>query len=122
MDDLRVNGGISLSINRAAISSKKCIHPQCPQNIQLRRFSIETRHNLMKTIRFYVAPRALGCDLHRNMNVWSATDINGLNFPFTKDQIEDMVDLLRFQPKKLNFDLSGWKIGENILKLLYPMY
>lgn len=114
--DLRLIGDISLSINRAKISSSNCIHPQCFERINLRRIPIDLRYNLMKKIRFYVASKCLVCDLHCNNNAWLADDVKDSNFPFTRNQIEDMVDLLRFEPKRLNFDLPGLYIFETIPK------
>lgn len=105
--DLRLTGDISLSIKRAKLSSSICFNPQCLQQVNLRRIPIETRYNLMKKFRFYAAPKCVGCDLHRNMSTWLAADVDESNYPFTCDQIEDMVDLLRFEPKRLNFDLPG---------------
>lgn len=107
MDDLRTTGEIVLNINRAKISSSNCIHPLCSEKNHLRRISLETRYNFMKENRFYVPPRGLGCDLHRNINAWSASDFSDSIYPFTQNQIHDMVDLLRFQPKKLNFNSPG---------------
>lgn len=107
MDDLRATGDIILNIKRAKISSSTCIHPECLEKNHLRIIPIETRYSLMKKFRFYVAPRGLGCDTHRSINAWSATDVSDSIYPFSRNQIEDMVDLLRFQPKKLNFDLPG---------------
>lgn len=57
--------------------------------------------------RFYIGPRGLCCNLHRKIDSWFTVDIINSNHPFSCDQIEDMVDLLRFEPKSLNFDLSG---------------
>lgn len=105
--DLRLIGNISLSIKRAKISSSNCIHPQCLERTSLRRIPIETRFNLMKKIRFYVAPTCLVCDSHRHSNVWLADVVNESDFPFSCNQIEDMVDLLRLEPKRLNFELPG---------------
>lgn len=61
----------------------------------------------MKAKRFYVAPRNLVCDLHRDRNSWSEDDLQIQTIPFTADYIEDMVDLLRIEPRALKYDLSG---------------
>lgn len=105
--DLRVVGDISLSIKRAKLSSNNCFHPQCLEQANLRRISFETRYNLMKKLRFYVASKCVGCDVQRNISSWRAADVNESDYPFTREQIEDMVDLLRFEPKRLNFVLPG---------------
>lgn len=107
VNDLRVHGQINLSIKRATCSSSNCAHPLCSEHHEIRRVPIETRFVLMKDIRFYIPPRGLVCELHRRKFEWSSSHVTQSNHPFSHDQIEDMVDLLRFTPKRLNFDLSG---------------
>lgn len=105
--DLRLTGDISLNVNRATYSSTNCSHPQCSERNKLRRIPIETRYILIKKLRFYIPPKGLGCELHRYSIAWSANDVDESSYPFTRNQIEDMIDLLRFEPKRLNFVAPG---------------
>lgn len=76
-------------------------------------------------MRFYVSPRGLVCENHRIFRQWNATDIEDCELiPYTVSNIEDMVDLLRFKPKKLEYVQPGmhsmfWKLrfGEKIIKM-----
>lgn len=106
--DKRIHGDILLNIKRATVSSSKCVHPLCMARQSLHVISIGVRLELMKELRFYVPSRGLVCKDHRVKNQWNETDIENIGLvPFTVSHIEDMVDLLRFQPKKLDYMRSG---------------
>lgn len=106
LDDLRVRGSIALSINRATISSTNCVHPLCAEK-PLRRATIKTRFDIMKKLRFYIPPRGLACALHNDTASWSEIEVDNSSYPFTVKQIEEMVDLLRFEPTSLKYDQKG---------------
>lgn len=106
--DSRIHGQISLNVKRAKISSTNCVHPQCMARENLHLVSICVRYELMKEMRFYVSPRGLVCENHRIFRQWNATDIEDCELiPYTVSNIEDMVDLLRFKPKKLEYVQPG---------------
>lgn len=107
MIDARHKGEINLDINRAVISSRKCAHPLCIERSNLRRVPIQTRYNVIKKQRFYIPQRALSCNLHRDESTWLEIETFNADIPFSNDQIEDMVDLLRLEPKSLNYVLPG---------------
>lgn len=62
----------------------------------------------MKELRFYVPPRGLVCQNHRAFHQWDVNDLEDCEpIQFTASYIENMVDLLRFKPKKLDKVQSG---------------
>lgn len=107
MIDARHKGEINLNINRAIISSRKCTHPLCFERSNLRRVPIKTRYNVLKKQRFYIPQRALSCNLHRDQSTLLGIETCNADIPFSNDQIEDMVDLLRWETKSLNYVLPG---------------
>lgn len=91
----------------------------CEERSNLHRVPIETRYNLLKKIRFYVPHNCMACVLHCKTDTWSESDVEDVKIPFTKEQVHDMVDLLRLEPKSLRFDAPGNstdKIFEKIFK------
>lgn len=57
----------------------------------------------MKKFRFYIPPRCVVCEHHKNDFAWSQELIGDTDTPFTVEQIEDMVDLLRLESKPISF-------------------
>lgn len=58
-------------------------------------------------MRFYVPPRGVACQDHREFEQWKDEDIRDCELiPFSVANIEDMFELLRFNPKPLEY-VSG---------------
>lgn len=98
---------ISLSIGRANISTRLCSNPMCDERTNLHRVPLETRFNLMKTLRFFVGHNCLACREHSESNSWRRSDVEDINSNFNANHIHEMVDLLRVEPKSLRFDSPG---------------
>lgn len=76
------------------------------QNLRL--FSIEVRSKLIHEHRFYVPPRSVVCEYHRALGQWKKEDLDDSELiPYTVENIEEMIDLLRFKPKSLKYEDSG---------------
>lgn len=100
-------GDISLNISRGRISSSKCCVPFCDVKYPfLRSIPKDVRYNIMKTKRFFIPARSLACDEHRDFSVWPQIIIPNERSTFTAEQIEEMVDLLRFDSKLPKDNLS----------------
>lgn len=83
------------------------LHPSCFERSGLQRATLKLRYDIIKNYRFYIARRGLVCDLHGDVNSWVQDDIQDSYIPFSCENIEDMVDLLRFEPKPLKYGPSG---------------
>lgn len=94
-------GNIILNISRARISSTKCCVPFCTKEFpdELHRIPRAIRCEIMKSKRFFIPEKSVACYFHRNYSLWSEIIIPNESCAFTVAQIEEMVDLLRFDPK-----------------------
>lgn len=109
LGDLRVIGGVTLSIKRATISTRICSHPDCSQRSNLRVVPRMLRRNILKHHRFYVPKLARACPIHLVGESWTKVSSSNSANIFTIEQIEDMIDLLRSDPGP----------GENMLTSTY---
>lgn len=93
---------ITLNISRARCSSTKCCVPSCNRELpaELHRIPLKVRYEIMKTKRFFIMQNAKACNFHSDYSVWSTIDIRNEICTFTAAQIEEMVDLLRSDPKQ----------------------
>lgn len=100
---------INLNINRARISSTKCCVPFCHRQKpdEFHRIPRAIRYEIMKTKRFFIPENARACYLHRELSVWPELIIPNENCAFTTAQIEEMVDLLRSDPKPIEDTVQG---------------
>lgn len=94
-----MKGGINLSITRSSVSTSKCCFPICDEHSNLHRISHQMRNTILKKFRFYIPSKCVVCGQHGDESVWSEMGTELENLPFTVEQIEDMVDLLRIEPK-----------------------
>lgn len=103
-------GDISLDILRAKVSSTKCIVPFCDVEYPfINRIPKETRYEIMKSKRFFIPARSLACAEHAEFSVWSQIVIPNGKSMFKAAQIEEMVNLLLYDPKS-----SGDNLRESI--------
>lgn len=117
LNDSRIRGDIPLNIKRAAVSTKKCAYPFCPEQEDTRLIPIGIRSKAIRELRFYIPPRCVVCQNHRQFEQWQEGDIRDFELiPYTLANIEDMIDLLRFKPKCLKYEMSGEEIGLLSLK------
>lgn len=102
-------GNITLNISRARISSSKCCVPTCNVQLpaELHRIPLGIRYDIMKTKRFFIPQTAKACNFHLDYSVWPEIIIPNQNCVFTATQIEEMVDLLRSNPRKSKDKLLG---------------
>lgn len=92
---------INLNISRAYISSSKCCIPSCKKEYpdKLHRIPRAIRCEIMKNKRFFIPEKSVACNFHNQFSVLSEMTITNENSPFTANQIEEMVDLLRSDVK-----------------------
>lgn len=102
-------GNIALNISRARISPTKCCVPtfRRESSHELHRLSQNMRYEIMKTKRFFIPEAARACNFHRDSSVWPTINIPNENCPFSAAQIEEMVDLLRSDPKPTEDTVQG---------------
>lgn len=93
---------IVLNISKARISSSRCCVQTCNAQYpeKFHRLSKEMRHEIMKSNRVYIPENARACQLHCDLSIWQEIQVQNEDCIFTKVQIEEMVDLLRFSPKR----------------------
>lgn len=116
-NDSRVKGNILLNVKRAPVSSRTCAYPFCIEQDNTRLISIEIRSKVMHELRFYIPPRSVACQDHRMFVQWKEDDIRDFDLiPYTVANIEEMIDLLRFKPKCLKYDISGEHKGMLFMK------
>lgn len=78
--------------------------------------AIAVRYKLLYETRFYVPPRGVACQNHREFEQWNQNDIvDSENIPFSATNIEDMVDLLRTKLGSLNCKENGMYLIINSL-------
>ncbi|XP_031622768.1 uncharacterized protein LOC116340428 [Contarinia nasturtii] len=96
-------GDITLNISRARISSTKCCFRSCSTECpdELHRIPRAIRYEIMKNKRFFIPEKSVACNFHSDYSVLSEINIPVENCAFTAAQIEEMVDLLRSDPKQL---------------------
>lgn len=92
-----------LNITRARISTKMCCVPWCNVGFprKLHRIPVAVRYDIMKNKRFFIPAACVACDLHCESCVWPEITIQHEKSVFTSAQIEEMIDLLRSDPKSL---------------------
>lgn len=109
--DIRIKGNIILSLKRAKISTQKCSHPSCNRKSELHKVSLALRLQLLRLHRFYMPKLVRACNQHLHFEAWTPFDCENGENSYTGDQIEDMVDMLRADPKRTDgHALSGYLI------------
>lgn len=84
---------IELSLMRCASNPLQCIFDECEQKRKLISISKEKRYEVLKNHRIYIPKRSKICRQHLDNGNWG--NFVSLEFKFTRDYIEDMMDLLR---------------------------
>lgn len=87
---------IDLSIGRTKISSTKCAFPNCANELGLKRIEKKNRFNILKDNRVFISSEARICPSHIHLNAWSEINHSsqGLLHDYTRQQIEEMIDVL----------------------------
>lgn len=90
---------IELSIKRAQATHSNCCYPSC-LNKKIRTVPHETRLKILKELRFYLPKGVRACTQHFESDAWiNIVDDENCILNYDKNQIEDMVDVLRAKPK-----------------------
>lgn len=84
---------IELSFMRCAVNSSRCVFDRCNEKQGLVCVPKKKRYEVLKIHRIYIPKRSKICKKHLNNGTWH--DFISLEFKYTRDYIEDMVDLLR---------------------------
>lgn len=101
LGDIRLKGDIVLSIKRAKISTNICAHPACNMRIGLHVVPFDVRRSLLKIRRFYMPKHVKACAHHLHFEAWTPGDCEVGENIFTVKHVEDMVDMLRSEQKKV---------------------
>lgn len=97
---------MALTIKRATVSTKMCCHPSCSQKTDLIVVPLRERRAVLKEERYYLPKLVKACPVHLNHEAWASV-CDESEYMFTVDQIEDMVDMLRLDPKPGQDTLRG---------------
>lgn len=100
---------IDLNIRRARISSTRCCISTCDKRIPepLHVIPKDIRYKILKTKRFFVPATSRACNLHSDYSIWPTMNISEEMSSFNASQIEEMVDLLRSDPKPTQKSFQG---------------
>lgn len=88
---------IELSLMRCAVNSMRCVFNNCYQ-IGLVHVPKKKRYEVLKIHRIYIPKRSVICQQHLLDGNWH--EFINLEFKYTKEYIEDMIDLLRVPIEK----------------------
>lgn len=89
---------IELSIMRCSMNNKKCVYPNCREKHNLIHVSKLKRHEILNLHRIYIPNNCVVCHDHVDVKKWE--NCICLEFKYTREYIEDMIDLLRRPPKQ----------------------
>lgn len=90
---------IELTLMRCAVNPLRCVFgSECKQKLMT--VPKEKRYEILKKNRIYIPKRAKICDYHHQNGDWE--NYVNLEFKYSRDQIEDMIDLLRKPMDKKN--------------------
>lgn len=89
---------IELSIMRCSMNNKKCVYPDCREKHNLIHVPKLKREEILNLYRIYIPNNCVVCHDHVDVKKWE--NCICLEFKYTREYIEDMIDLLR-RPSKL---------------------
>lgn len=94
-------------IQRTFANRRRCAFPGCENRDRLHDISRRIRFKTMKQKRIFIPNKARACDHH--LHAWDTVDGNTgqLFSKFSKNQIEDMVELLCYPDSKITPKLPG---------------
>lgn len=84
---------IELSLMRCAVNPSRCVFDNCNRKQGLICIPEKKRYEVLKIHRIYIPKRSKICQNHLDNGTWH--DFINLEFKYTKEYIEDMIDLLR---------------------------
>lgn len=96
-----------MNIGRTQNSEKRCSYPSCTEKFGLHTPSQILRYELLKLKSLYIPKRGKVCDDHSEICLWRTINVDISAFPFTTEQINDIIELLRKQPESLKGIQSG---------------
>lgn len=99
---------IFLKTKRTAITSRQCAYSGCNERVmnRLHKVNIVTRYDVIMRMGIYIPPRALVCDFHNDYKNWMGVQ-NIATLPYTLDQINEMIDLLRLDKESVRGPQPG---------------
>lgn len=102
---------IELSLMRCAVNSRRCVFNDCFEKQGLKRIPTSQRCEVLRTHRIYIPKRSVICQQHLIDFNWH--EFINLEFKYTREQIEDMIDLLR---KPVESELSALELSKDSFK------
>lgn len=85
---------LHLRIKRAPGSNRRCAFPVCAAKQGLKNLLQADRSYIARYCKIYVPPISRVCSVHANKLLWRNSDVTNESNDFTKENIEDMFQLL----------------------------
>lgn len=79
-------------MKRSNCKQHQCSYEECDQNQGLSTFSRKSRYKIVKEYRLFIPASARFCSQHKKDDIW--INYEGVVYKYTKDQIEDLLELL----------------------------
>lgn len=89
---------IELDIMRCAMNNKRCVFPGCNEKRNLIHVPKSKRFQILNTHRIYIPHKSVLCTQHLDCDCWNGCIT--FECKYTKEYIEEMVDLMRTPPEK----------------------
>lgn len=89
---------IELTLMRCVMNNKRCVFPNCNQKHNLAHVSKAKRYEVLNTFKIYIPNKSVLCQYHLNNADWN--ECVSLVFSYTREYIEDIIELLRNPPEK----------------------
>lgn len=83
---------IELSLMRCAVSASRCVFNDCAEKQGLVCVPKSKRYEILRIHKIYIPKRCVICQDHLREGNWN--NFVSLEFKYTKEYIEDMIDLL----------------------------
>lgn len=89
---------MQLTLMRCVMNNKRCVFPNCNQKHNLVHVPKAKRYEVLNTYKIYIPNKSVLCQYHLNNANWN--ECVSLEFNYTREYIEDIIELLRKPTEK----------------------